>query len=43
MIPNLKYKTNLCKYWQSKGTCPHGARCHYAHGEAELRAPTDVN
>lgn len=26
------YKTQLCKWWMSSGTCQHGADCQFAHG-----------
>jgi len=31
------YKTRLCVF--PGGECPHGARCKFAHGQAELRPP----
>ena len=31
------YKTRLCDKFMSGAGCPYGARCHYAHGEHELR------
>ncbi|CAK4189635.1 unnamed protein product [Aphanomyces euteiches] len=31
------YKTMLCTRWRNSGGCFHGDRCHFAHGEAELR------
>lgn len=35
---NLKYKTELCKYFSQHGFCSKDHQCHYAHGEDELRA-----
>lgn len=37
MIPNPRYKTVICKYWETNGTCPLGPRCHFSHGPEELR------
>ena len=31
-----KYKTELCKKFQSTGKCPYGNKCKFAHGKAEL-------
>ena len=52
MIPNYKYKTVLCRYWENSknktlltildGVCPLGQRCHFAHGKHELRKINDV-
>lgn len=45
MVPpqmNPKYKTSLCKHWTTTGNCSIGSRCHFAHGERELRNPNDV-
>lgn len=39
---NPKYKTSLCKHWTTTGNCSIGSRCHFAHGERELRNPNDV-
>ena len=30
------FKTKLCEKF-SKGSCPFGDKCHFAHGEEELR------
>ena len=30
------YKTELCKKFQSKGFCPYGSKCRFAHGKEEL-------
>ncbi|KAG8370887.1 hypothetical protein BUALT_Bualt13G0030200 [Buddleja alternifolia] len=34
--PASNYKTKLCEKF-SKGSCTFGERCHFAHGEEELR------
>jgi hypothetical protein len=31
-----KYKTELCKKFQSTGKCPYGYKCRFAHGKEEL-------
>ena len=31
-----KYKTEICKKFQSTGKCPYGNKCRFAHGEQEL-------
>eukprot|EP00993_Chasmostoma_nieuportense_P003289 NODE_4016_length_856_cov_40.545953_g3859_i0.p1 GENE.NODE_4016_length_856_cov_40.545953_g3859_i0~~NODE_4016_length_856_cov_40.545953_g3859_i0.p1 ORF type:complete len:260 (-),score=22.34 NODE_4016_length_856_cov_40.545953_g3859_i0:41-820(-) len=36
--PDL-FKTTLCQYFQQGMQCKFAERCHYAHGEAELRQP----
>lgn len=33
------YKTRMCENY-SQGTCTFGERCHFAHGDAELRKPS---
>mmetsp|Transcript_8826 Transcript_8826/g.9936 ORF Transcript_8826/g.9936 Transcript_8826/m.9936 type:complete len:220 (+) Transcript_8826:19-678(+) len=32
-----KFKTEMCKFWESKGSCPYGKRCAFAHGDLEKR------
>lgn len=32
-------KTKLCNSWE-KGQCHYGDKCHFAHGQAELRMPS---
>jgi len=34
---NENYKVSICKHWQKTGTCPFADRCHFAHGDHELR------
>ncbi|CDK24318.1 unnamed protein product [Kuraishia capsulata CBS 1993] len=31
------YKTELCLQFQSKGFCPYGVKCQFAHGSEELK------
>ncbi|KAJ3124270.1 hypothetical protein HK098_001280 [Nowakowskiella sp. JEL0407] len=31
------YKTELCRSWEETGYCRYGAKCQFAHSEAELR------
>lgn len=31
-----KYKTELCKKFTEKGSCPYGSKCRFAHGKEEL-------
>lgn len=38
---NQKYKTTLCRHWQTTGACTIGVKCVFAHGEGELRNPND--
>ena len=33
-----KYKTELCKYYESQGYCQYGDKCAYAHGVENLRS-----
>lgn len=35
-----KYKTELCKKFQSTGKCPYGHKCRFAHGKEELISKT---
>ena len=50
---NTKFKTTVCKYYEQSiilhfithnlGTaCPLGEKCHFAHGNNELRSIGDV-
>ena len=34
----IKYKTELCKYYEINGNCKYGDRCAYAHGKENLRS-----
>lgn len=43
--PNLNNQlrnTRLCKYFQETGSCKYGARCGFAHQEAELQSLPDL-
>ncbi len=31
-----KYKTEICKKFQTTGKCPYGQKCRFAHGKEEL-------
>jgi len=33
-----KYKTEMCKNWELRGTCKFGDKCCFAHGRFELKA-----
>jgi len=33
-----KFKTEMCKNWELKGTCKFGDKCCFAHGRHELKA-----
>ena len=34
----IKYKTELCKYYEIEGYCKYGDKCAYAHGKENLRS-----
>jgi RING finger and CCCH-type zinc finger domain-containing protein len=36
MVHNNKYKINLCRDLQTRGNCPRGTNCTFAHSEEEL-------
>lgn len=31
------YKTSLCRYYKTRGKCPYGETCLFAHGYKDLR------
>lgn len=35
------YKTSLCRHFATKGYCSLYDKCHFAHGERELRGRGD--
>ena len=39
---NEKYKTELCRHYQNRGQCTLVDRCHFAHGDVELRKVGDA-
>ena len=34
----IKFKTELCKYYEANQYCPYGDKCAYAHGKENLRS-----
>ncbi|KAE8698372.1 Nudix hydrolase isoform 1 [Hibiscus syriacus] len=32
------WKTKLCTKWEITGHCPFGEKCHFAHGQSELKS-----
>lgn len=40
---NPRFKTSLCKHFEETGKCNVGAKCHFAHGQVELRGKDDVS
>ncbi|CAH8825062.1 unnamed protein product [Trichobilharzia szidati] len=37
---NIRYKSQVCKHFEERdGYCPVGSKCHFAHGNEELRDP----
>ena len=35
-LPNLRYKTSMCRDLVQRGTCPRGGNCTFAHSPDEL-------
>jgi hypothetical protein len=38
---NEKYKTERCRHYETHKNCALGDKCHYAHGDVELRKQED--
>jgi hypothetical protein len=38
---NDKYKTERCRHYETHKNCALGDKCHFAHGDTELRKPGD--
>jgi len=38
----MKFKTEICKFWQTTGTCEYSDACSFAHGSMELKQRTDI-
>jgi len=38
---NNRYKTSMCRHFETTGFCHLGERCHFAHGPQELRTVND--
>lgn len=38
----LKYKTELCKFWNCGQECPYKDSCAYAHGHDEIQIKTHL-
>ena len=37
----MKFKTEICKFWQLNGSCEYAETCSFAHGNHELKQRTD--
>ena len=37
----MKFKTEICKFWQNTGTCEYSDSCSFAHGSHELKQRQD--
>ena len=39
----MKYKTEMCKNYSLKGSCPYRNKCQFAHGDEELLRFSELN
>ena len=39
----VKYKTMLCKHYETPKGCVYGEKCQFAHGAQELKSTMNVN
>ena len=39
----MKFKTEICKFWQNTGTCEYSDSCSFAHGSHELHKKIDLH
>jgi len=39
----MKFKTEICKFWQLSGACEYEDQCSFAHGREELKQKSDVH
>lgn len=39
----VKYKTEICKNWETTGECEFKSSCSFAHGAHELKQKTDIH
>ena len=37
----MKFKTEICKFWQLSGTCEYADTCSFAHGAHEMKKRVD--
>jgi len=38
ILPNSRFKTDLCRNFKEKGHCLYGKQCQFAHGNEEMRS-----
>jgi len=41
--PQMKYKTMLCKHFDTPKGCVYNDKCQFAHGAFELKSTVNVN
>ena len=39
----MKFKTEICKFWQLNGTCEYEDSCSFAHGRHQLKQKPDLH